>query len=280
MYSAKGHLASPRWGCPIRTSPDQSLLAAPRVFSQPSTSFIGSWCQGIHRAPLLARRLDLSNSPSRQDQCSQKKPLYQSSPSLGANVLNVCICLLNYSSVLQVQLNQAREGTKKGSTSVEPLRPREVVSDLCDWRLQLTDDSSLLGSSRPHAPGNRQCARPANIHYILSPSKRASEFVLGRDEGGAEGTRTPDIRLAKAALSQLSYGPGPGAAQVGQPGFEPGTSVLSGLRSSQLSYWPAATPESLPDTPSHGHMPAEREESGAELCVSVDVLSGSVGKEA
>src|SRR5438094_7502087 len=60
MYSAKGHLASPRWGCPIRTSPDHSLLATPRGFSQPSTSFIGSWCQGIHRAPLPARRLDLS----------------------------------------------------------------------------------------------------------------------------------------------------------------------------------------------------------------------------
>src|SRR5256885_10874976 len=72
MDSAVGHLASPRWGCPIRTSPDHSLLATPRGFSQPSTSFIGSWCQGIHRAPLLARRLDLSNSPSRQDQCSQK----------------------------------------------------------------------------------------------------------------------------------------------------------------------------------------------------------------
>ena len=27
-------------------------------------------------------------------------------------------------------------------------------------------------------------------------------------------------------------------AMVGQPGFEPGTSVLSGLRSNQLSYWP------------------------------------------
>src|SRR5713226_3665935 len=213
MYSAKGHLASPRWGCPIRTSPDQSLLAAPRGLSQPSTSFIGSWCQGIHRAPLLARRLDLSNSPSRQDQCSQKKPLYQSSTSLGANVLNVCICLLNYSSVLQVQLNQAREGTKNGSTSVEPLRPREVVSDLCDWRLQLKDDSSLLGSSRTHAPGNRQCARPAKIHYISSPSKRASDLVLAATpRGGAEGIRTPDLRRAKAALSQLSYGPGPGAA--------------------------------------------------------------------
>jgi hypothetical protein len=35
------------------------------------------------------------------------------------------------------------------------------------------------------------------------------------DPGGAEGTRTPDIRLAKAALSQLSYGPD--AFQVGGP---------------------------------------------------------------
>src|SRR5438034_7080730 len=82
-----GHQASPWWGCPIRTSADHSLLAAPRGFSQPSTSFIGSWCQGIHRAPLLARRLDLSNSPSRQDQRSQK---------------DLSLCLLNYSSVLQV----------------------------------------------------------------------------------------------------------------------------------------------------------------------------------
>jgi hypothetical protein len=28
-------------------------LAAPRGLSQPPTSFIGSWCQGIHRVPLL-----------------------------------------------------------------------------------------------------------------------------------------------------------------------------------------------------------------------------------
>src|SRR5437667_10532704 len=129
--------------------------------------------------------------------------------------MNVCICLLNYSSIFQVRF--AREGTKKGSTSVEPLRPRQVVSDLCGWRLQLTDDSSLLGSSRPHAPGNRQCARPANIHYILPPSKRASELVLGRDGGGAEGIRTPDLRRAKAALSQLSYGPKPRRAAWGGP---------------------------------------------------------------
>ena len=73
--------------------------------------------------------------------------------------------------------------------------------------------------------------------------------------GGAGGTRTPDFRLAKAALSQLSYGPPvlevggrrwevglqPLASNfrlprlVGHPGLEPGTSVLSGPRSNQLS---------------------------------------------
>ena len=31
----------------------KALLAAPRGFSQPHTSFFGSWCQGIHRAPLI-----------------------------------------------------------------------------------------------------------------------------------------------------------------------------------------------------------------------------------
>ena len=38
-------------GFPIRTSTDQSLLAAPRGFSQHVTSFIASIRQGIHQMP-------------------------------------------------------------------------------------------------------------------------------------------------------------------------------------------------------------------------------------
>ena len=38
-------------GFPIRTSADQRSLASPRGFSQRATSFIASWCQGIHRMP-------------------------------------------------------------------------------------------------------------------------------------------------------------------------------------------------------------------------------------
>ena len=40
-------------GFPIRKSPDQSLLPAPRGLSQATTSFIAFYRLGIHRAPLV-----------------------------------------------------------------------------------------------------------------------------------------------------------------------------------------------------------------------------------
>ena len=59
--------------------------------------------------------------------------------------------------------------------------------------------------------------------------------------GGADRSRTDDLRLARAALSQLSYSP-KGAqvprALVGLGRFELPTSRLSGVRSNQLSYRP------------------------------------------
>ena len=41
-------------GFPIRKSADRSSFAAPRSLSQLVTSFIGSWCQGIHLMLFLA----------------------------------------------------------------------------------------------------------------------------------------------------------------------------------------------------------------------------------
>ena len=45
-----GYPAS-RVGCPIRTFRDQRVLAPPPDLSQRATSFIASWCQGIHQMP-------------------------------------------------------------------------------------------------------------------------------------------------------------------------------------------------------------------------------------
>ncbi len=45
--------------------------------------------------------------------------------------------------------------------------------------------------------------------YSIVKGRRPANFTLSSASyaGGAGGTRTPDFRLAKAALSQLSYGP-------------------------------------------------------------------------
>ena len=66
--------------------------------------------------------------------------------------------------------------------------------------------------------------------------------------GGADRDRTDDLRLAKPALSQLSYSPiwqdmPVGRLEVvGLGRFELPTSRLSGGRSNQLSYRPEQTP--------------------------------------
>ena len=54
MCSSCSDWALPQPGFPIQTSTDQSLLAAPRGFSQLATSFFGVWCLGIHPVLLFA----------------------------------------------------------------------------------------------------------------------------------------------------------------------------------------------------------------------------------
>ena len=54
MYSDAGLPVLPGRGCPIRRSPDQSVLAAPRGLSQLAASFIAFQCQGIHCMPFIS----------------------------------------------------------------------------------------------------------------------------------------------------------------------------------------------------------------------------------
>jgi hypothetical protein len=215
MYSAKGHPASPGWGCPIRTSPDHSLLAAPRGLSQPSTSFIGSWCQGIHRAPLLARRLDLSNSPSRQDQRSQKNLACSAVAEPGSGPhdrpVSVCSTTLRFFRYTPSALASASRGTStrqtsrsigRGATTGSAIRSCSFPScSLCSKAQKWPDTVEPLRhtrklSSEPYAVGVSNClmvrfswsgmrahatqrpVRPAKDHYISPRLNRASRACL------------------------------------------------------------------------------------------------------
>lgn len=80
---------------------------------------------------------------------------------------------------------------------------------------------------------------------------------------GEDGTRTRDLLLAKQALYQLSYFPDlVRQPRVRVPGFEPGTSALSELRSSHLSYTRDTTPSNTRAKPMMVWLPRPRVSSG------------------
>jgi hypothetical protein len=61
-------------GFPIRTSPDQSPLAAPRSFSQLATSFIAGLCLGIHTCALIRLTNSIPTLPVSQIGISSQNP--------------------------------------------------------------------------------------------------------------------------------------------------------------------------------------------------------------
>jgi hypothetical protein len=60
----------------------------------------------------------------------------------------------------------------------------------------------------PHSTvRSQEYSAPVNLCLFVCPFS-ATCSTLGSSPCGAEGIRTPDLRRAKAALSQLSYSPG------------------------------------------------------------------------
>ncbi len=104
-------------------------------------------------------------------------------------------------------------------------------------------DSGLSRAGRPKRALIEESAQRRTL------SKTGAPGPCQRRLGGADRDRTDDLRLAKPALSQLSYSPlKPSQRLVGLGRVELPTSRLSGGRSNQLSYRPAPSSscETLP----------------------------------
>jgi hypothetical protein len=104
-----------------------------------------------------------------------------------------------------------------------------------------TDDPKIIENSScendthslPALTVERSCFGSA---MFLAAARSIAELRSLVTSSGADRDRTDDLRLAKPALSQLSYSPL--IIIVGQGRLELPTSRLSGVRSNQLSYWP------------------------------------------
>ena len=242
------------------------MLAPPHGFSQRATSFIASWCRGIHQMPFGAC------STSRRD-----KPRPRSSAK----------------TPCRIQMTGIGD---QGSDRTNPATPTPISRtgfsvtsftmsiNASDDRGRKTEDSasaSALISSNSFQPEDGQ---------RLSSVRRPPPPVLctaAPRAGGGERIRTADPLLAKQVLSQLSYTPGSEVGGrttnlrrrmvylssvvcplsrmtddghqmtdglsvlrrlssvlrqglVGRGGLEPPTSRLSSARSNQLSYQPGA----------------------------------------
>jgi hypothetical protein len=126
--------------------------------------------------------------------------------------------------------------------------PRHPLHALSNLTIKFSQDKKLPLSSIVKEPETVYGSSPSLGENHRKDVRRALENGAGRD-------RTGGLRLAKPALSQLSYSPAEkkplaGRRMVGLSGFEPLTSRLSGGRSNQLSYRP--TPKADPELVQRG----------------------------
>jgi hypothetical protein len=87
-------------------------------------------------------------------------------------------------------------------------------------------------SARAHVQNTDIPSRTLALVWLACRAEAAAKA------GGADRDRTDDLKLAKLALSQLSYGPGDRrwAAQVGLPGVARGDSPGFALRASPAAF--------------------------------------------
>ncbi len=134
-------------------------------------------------------------------------------------------------ALCNLALSLRHASSRARDSSYEPRHALFVLS----WTIRSQDVLKLNVSFPVYSVFNEQ--RRAGLAWATPtlPVEHAVKLLCGADRD-----RTDDLRLAKPALSRLSYSPvWHRASRVGQGRLELPTSRLSGVRSNHLSYWPS-----------------------------------------
>ncbi len=227
-------------GCPIRTPMDQSLLAAPHGFSQRATSFIASWCQGIHRMPFSRSRSQRtpSTGPQRASTLGTRFRSMGTRHSPCTGTIHTRIIPKHgkpstqhttFLSPLNTPAMAAGALPSREKTSGQTCNHARVPTELVRWErarpethqnlIHHTKEQSAstgdANSTIRHPLGSRTA--PKLNSSATSPRQRAPTRHTIRQNGGGDRIRTDDPLLAKQVLSQLSYTPNPRASPTRDP---------------------------------------------------------------
>ena len=165
-------------GFPIRRSSDQSSFAAPQGLSQRTTSFIASQRQGIHQMlfrHLIALMIHARRKAIREQPQTPQRTIRKTVPGSAPGT-----CLPN---------TTGHTTASKGRSWCRGQRPQPVMFPLHDVKHPQAAQRAAHESTNPSGQ------RPQPGQSSPKPA------------GGARRDRTDDLKLAKLALSQLSYGP-------------------------------------------------------------------------
>ena len=113
-------------GCPIRRSPDQSLLPTPRGLSQGATSFIAFTRQGIHQMPFSRLR---DARAQRQAQHTEHTPAFATEASAFDNFRPrrpmTCPCRASHPKAVTLTRRAGFKSHRRFASSRQPNGPSE-----------------------------------------------------------------------------------------------------------------------------------------------------------
>ena len=187
-------------GFPIRKSTDRRLFAPSRSLSQRTTSFIASYRQGIHQMPLGHLIALISNahpSPTRFHIPGERRFDEPSFRQSGVHCSE------------RPEVNQNKPEFQPDACAPARTPPRPPCGGTLSGTQTSTFAPRLIPSSRCQVNRHRVIGPRAGSCCFFEHRCRPRRSDCTRDAGGARRDRTDDLKLAKLALSQLSYGPDP-----------------------------------------------------------------------